>query len=199
MPYDDKTGHSYFESDEEAERWLSLYTSEAFLYPSPVDQRPRIVPIEDDMPPSPEFPYCPQCSDHHHPNTICVEGAMATTLRDIGASIYKKGDVTRSTPKGWGRPISGPRLRSPLETFDNCTHCGDKYHDSTMCPTIFTIKRCIYCNGNRHSPTQCLSIIAQAFNYVPRVKATPVPVPLKPKESAPTSNLYPECMIKPLP
>ena len=64
MPYDDETGHSYFESDEEAERWLSLYAPEVFLYPSPIDQRPRTIPMDDVIPssptiPSPEFPLCP--------------------------------------------------------------------------------------------------------------------------------------------
>jgi hypothetical protein len=107
--------------------------------------------------------------------------------------------VTGSTSEGWGRPIPGLRLRSPLETFEDCVHCGDKYHDSTMCPTTFTLERCTYCNGNRYSPTQCPSIIAQAFNYAPCVKATPIPISPKPEEGAPTSSRYPECAIKPLP
>jgi hypothetical protein len=107
--------------------------------------------------------------------------------------------VTGSTSEGWGRPIPGPHLRSPLETFEDCVHCGNKYHDSTMCPTTFTLERCTYCNGNRHSPTQCPSIIAQAFNYAPRVKATPIPIPPKPEEGVPTSSCYPERAIKPLP
>jgi hypothetical protein len=193
MPYDDKTGHSYFESDKDTEHWLSLYVPEVFFYPSPIDQRPRIVPMEDDTPssptiPLPEFPLCLQCSDHHHPNAICVEGAIATTLRDAGASIYKEGDVTGSTSEGWGRPIPRPCLRSPLEIFEDCIHCSDKYHDSTMCPTTFMLERCTYCNGNRHSPTQCPSIVTQAFNYAPHVKADPILIPPKPKEGTPTSS-----------
>ncbi len=35
MPYDDETGHSYFESDEDAEQWNSLYAPEAFWYDTP--------------------------------------------------------------------------------------------------------------------------------------------------------------------
>jgi hypothetical protein len=75
MPYDDETGHSYFESNEDANGWLSLYMPEIFFYPSPTNQRPRIVPIEDDTSssptiPPPEFPLCLQCSDHHCPNAI---------------------------------------------------------------------------------------------------------------------------------
>jgi hypothetical protein len=113
--------------------------------------------------------------------------------------IVNRKPITRATSKGWGRPIPGPRLRNPLETFEDYVHCGDKYHDSTMCPTTFTLERCTYCNSNRHSPTQCPSIIAQAFNYAPRVKATPIPIPPKPEEGAPTSSRYPERAIKPLP
>jgi hypothetical protein len=112
---------------------------------------------------------------------------------------YETKDVTGSTSEGWGRPIPGPRLRSPLETFEDCVHCSDKYHDSTMCPTTFTLERCPYCSGNRHSPTQCPNIITQAFNYTPRVKADPIPIPPKPEEGAPTSSRYPERAIKPLP
>ena len=133
------------------------------------------------------------------PYTIYIEGALATTLYDAGALIYKEGDVTRSISEGWGRPIPGPRLRSPLETFEDCIHCGDKYHDSTMCPTTFTLERCPYCSGNRHSPTQCPNIITQAFNYAPHIKADPIPIPPKPEEGAPTSSRYPERAIKPLP
>jgi hypothetical protein len=154
-----------------------------------------VVPSSPTIPP-PEFPLCPQCSNHHRPNAICVEGAMASTLHDAGASIYKEGDVTGSTPEGWGRPIPGPRLRSPLETFEDC---GDKYHDSTICPTTFTLERCPYCSSNCHSPTQCPNIIAQAFNYAPRIKADPIPIPPKPEEGTPTSSRYPERAIKPLP
>ena len=86
-------------------------------------------------------------------------------------------------------PIPGPHLRSPLEIFEDCVHCGNKYHDSTMCPTTFTLERCTYCNGNHHSPMQCPNIITQVFNYAQRVKATPILIPPKPEEGTPTSFL----------
>jgi hypothetical protein len=108
-------------------------------------------------------------------------------------------DVTGFSSKGWGMPIPGPRLRSPLETFKDCVHCGDKYHNSTMCPITFMPKRCPYCSGNCHIPTQCPNIITQAFNYVPRIKVDPIPIPPKPEEGVPTSSCYPERAIKPLP
>jgi hypothetical protein len=107
MPYDDETGHSYFETDEDAECWLNLYTPEAYYYASPADPHPGTIPINNPMPdddtpfipqnPSPEFPLCPQCNDHHCANAICFttfEENLAVPLRDAGASIYKEGDVT---------------------------------------------------------------------------------------------------------
>ena len=107
--------------------------------------------------------------------------------------------VTGFTSKGWGMPIPGPHLRSPLKTFEDCIHCGNKYHKSTMCPTTFTLKRCIYCNGNHHSPTQCPIIITQAYDYPPHIKVSPLPVPPKPEEEMLTFSQYPEHAIKPLP
>jgi hypothetical protein len=58
---------------------------------------------------------------------------------------------------------------------------------------------CSHCGGVYHSPTQCPVIISQAFDYAPRVKVDPIPIPSKPEEGAPTSSRYPECVIKPLP
>ena len=60
-------------------------------------------------------------------------------------------------------------------------------------------RECSHCGGVYHSPTQCSVIISQAFDYAPRVKATPIPIPPKPEEGAPTSSRYPERAIKPLP
>jgi len=51
-----------------------------------------------------------------------------------------------------------------------------------------THHECTHCGGVYHSPTQCPVIIAQASNYVPCVKATPIPIPLKPEEDTPTSS-----------
>ena len=60
-------------------------------------------------------------------------------------------------------------------------------------------RECTHCGGVYHSPTQCSVIIAQTFNYVPYVKATPIPISPKPKEGTPTSSRYSEYAIKPLP
>jgi hypothetical protein len=37
MSYDDETGHSYFESDADADRWNSLYAPNAYYYNAPGD------------------------------------------------------------------------------------------------------------------------------------------------------------------
>jgi hypothetical protein len=104
MPYNNETGHSYFKSDKDTDQWLNLYAPEAYYYPLPADPQPRTIPIDDPMPdddtpfipqnPSPKFPLCPQCNDHHHLNAICFttfEENLAIPLHDAGASIYKGG------------------------------------------------------------------------------------------------------------
>ncbi len=53
MPYDDETGHSYFESDEDADRWNSLYAPEAFWYDTPVHPCKTTTPAGG-RPPTPE-------------------------------------------------------------------------------------------------------------------------------------------------
>jgi hypothetical protein len=193
MPYDDETGHSYFESDEDTERWLNLYAPEAYYYASPADPHPGTIPIDDPMPdddtpfipwnPSPEFPLYPQCNDHHRQNAICFttfEANLAVPLRDAGASIYKEGDVTGSSHQArideyfTRRPTVGVNRNN---AHHECTHCGGVYHPPTQCPIIVT----------------------QAFNYAPRVKVDPIPIPPKPEEGVPTSSRYPERAIKPLP
>ena len=125
--------------------------------------------------------------------------ARPNALPTLLKLCLNSGTVTRFTSEGWEMPIPRPHLRSPLKTFDNCVHCGDKYHKSTMCPTTFTFERCTYCNGNCHSPTQCPTIILQAFNYPLHIKVSPIPVPPKPEEGTPTFNQYLEHTIKPLP
>jgi hypothetical protein len=193
MPYNDKTGHSYFETNEDAECWLNLYMLEAYYYTSPADQHPGTIPIDNPMPddntpfvpqnPSPEFPLCPQCSDHHRRDAICFtifEENLAAPLHDAGASIYKEGDVTGSSRQArideyfTRRPVIGVNRDN---AHRECTHCGGVYH----------------------LPTQCPVIVTQAFNYAPRIKADPIPIPPKPEASAPTSSRYPEHAIKPLP
>jgi hypothetical protein len=143
---------------------------------------------DDDTPfvpqnPSPEFPLCLQCSNHHHRDAICFttfEANLAVPLCDAGASIYKEGDVTRSS----------------------CQAHIDKYF--TRRPTVGVNRnnahhKCTHCGGVYHSPTQCPIIITQAFNYALRVKVDPIPIPPKPEEGTPTSSRYPERAIKPLP
>ena len=98
--------------------------------------------------------------------------------------------VTKSTSTGWGMLIPRPSLRSAVETFDPCTHCDDVYHQSFMCPTTFVANRdnahqeCTHCGGIYHSPTQCLVIITQVHDYLPCIKASPIPIPPKPKEGS---------------
>jgi hypothetical protein len=60
---------------------------------------------------------------------------------------------------------------------------------------------CSHCGGVYHSPTQCPVIVSQVFDYVPRIKTAPTVSQYlqKPKEGMPTSSLYPEHAIKPLP
>src|SRR5216683_8147270 len=110
MPYDDETGHSYFENDEEAEQWDSLYVLELFPWPFPsyYDQRQTPMPIIDETPFIPQDPLarplpCLQCNKPYHAEAICpptfqdIPSAMELLNRDAGASIYSEGDVTRST------------------------------------------------------------------------------------------------------
>src|SRR6266851_75507 len=131
MPYDNETGHSYFKSDNDAEQWLSLYAPEAYYYPLPIDQQPGTIPIDapmhDNSPfipkdPCTQLPACLQHNEPHHPKAVCpttsedLPSTATLLLCDAGASVYKEGDVTRSTSKSWGTLIPGPRLRSPLKT-----------------------------------------------------------------------------------
>jgi hypothetical protein len=124
---------------------------------------------------------------------------LLLTLPSVRKYTYQSTFVTGFMPKDWEMLIPGPCLRSPLKTFNDCVHCGDKYHEFTMCPTTFTFERCNYYNSNHHSPMQCPTIISQAFDYLLRIKVSPIPIPPKPEEGMPTSNRYPEHTIKPLP
>src|SRR6266851_1818781 len=105
MPYDNETGHSYFKSDEDAERWLSYYAPEAYYYTFPID-----TPMHNNSPFIPKDP-----------------SATTSCLCNAGASVYKKGDVTGSTSGGWGTSIPGLSLRSALKTFNHRVHCNNIY------------------------------------------------------------------------
>jgi hypothetical protein len=132
---------------------------------------------DDDTPfisqnPSPEFPLCPQCNDHHRPNAICFttfKENLAIPLHNAGASIYKEGDVT------------GSSCQAHIDEYFTRRPTMGVNRDNAHC-------KCTHCGGVYHSPTQCPVIISQAFNYAPRVKATPIPIPPKPKEGMPTSS-----------
>src|SRR5713101_8289603 len=110
MPYNDKTGHSYFESNAEAERWDSLYIPGFFPYPFPFyyNRQQDLAPIIDETPFIPQDPLihplpCLQCNQPYHPKAVCpttfqnIPSATELFYHDAGASIYSEGDVTGST------------------------------------------------------------------------------------------------------
>jgi hypothetical protein len=149
MPYDNKTSHFYFKSDEDAERWLNLYAPEAYYYPSPTGPQSGTISINNPMldnntpfiPQSP-FPLCPQCNNHHHPNAICFtifEENLAIPLYDAGASIYKEGDVTGSSHQAHIDKYFTRRSATGVNrdnAHHKCSHCGGIYYSSTQCPII---------------------------------------------------------------
>jgi hypothetical protein len=81
----------------------------------------------------------------------------------------------------------------PHVTGSSHQACIDKYF--TRRPAIGVNRdnahrKCTHCGGVYHSPTQCPVIISQAFDYAPCIKATPIPIPPKPKEGMPTRMHY---------
>ncbi len=60
------------------------------------------------------------------------------------------------------------------------------------------MEECTYCQGPPHSPTECPIIIRGAGPSASRRQTKPIPIPSKPKES-PTTDKYPNCLVKPLP
>ncbi len=184
MPYNNETGHSYFESNAEAEQWGSTYAPEMYFFPSYF----QLQPIVDNTPFIPEdpltwLPLCLQCHRPYHAEAVCpttfqnIPPAVELLYCNAGASIYLEGNVTGSSSS-----IGFITLQ----------------RETRPCDPEQIIKECTYCKGPPHSPTKCPAIIQGAWSLPLQRQTSPIPIPPKPKEDL-TSSQYPNCSVKPLP